>query len=213
MVLANYMTRNIGFNIVLFGPPGCGKRTWIRYMQQHMPNSTALLDERLNGEQSLSFSAPYSGASLIHDFVYRLRVQTCCFDIDNPGLHPGILATADGIIFIADTAPAQAQANITYRDAMITQLSCLGVVLTSDEALFAHKIEKERLFGVSDIRPVKVPWVISYNKRDLSNARPLEDLERELVIDDTASYESIGKDGVGVYIAYASIIHKILHGL
>ncbi|MGH9550647.1 MAG: gliding-motility protein MglA, partial [Terriglobales bacterium] len=64
-----------------------------------------------------------------------------------------------------------------------------------------------------DLTLQKVPWVLQYNKRDLSNAMPLDRLERECNSQGVPSFEAIASEGLGVFAALRAISKLVLNKL
>ena len=170
MVEVNFNTKTISFNVVLFGPPECGKKTWIEYMHRYIPKPSKVLESSIEHEKTMSFSYEPMEGIKIEKFCHVLNVMTCSLDIhQQPPLVSRILDAADGIVFIADSNPDNSAQNLEYLDFLFEYMKRSGRELTTDK-LDAEPVDgKWYSLGKKTLRAFKVPWVLAYNKRDLSN--------------------------------------------
>ena len=97
-----------------------------------------------------------------------------------------ILRDVDGIVFVADSNPIRAEENNLSLNNMMENL-------------------KEYRLTVEDI-----PWVLQYNKRDLTNAMDVERMEAELNKLHVPAYEAVAMDGKGVFATLKAITKMML---
>ncbi len=100
-----------------------------------------------------------------------------------------ILRGVDGIVFVADSDENRIDANI----------ECL---YNLHENLAEHNLKLEEL-----------PFVIQWNKRDLPNALPVENLQEELNPEKHAAFEAIAVKGQGVFETLKQVSKMVLHKL
>ena len=96
-----------------------------------------------------------------------------------------ILKDVDGIVFVSDSQEERMDANIDS-------------FLNLEENLLGHKLE------LAD-----VPHVIQYNKRDLENIVPIEEMRRELNKHDVPDFEAVAIKEEGVIEAMSAILKMV----
>src|SRR5258705_214439 len=97
-----------------------------------------------------------------------------------------VLKGADGVVFVADSQEAMLDANITSFRNLEENLKEQGLSLAN------------------------IPHVLQFNKRDLPNLSPVEQLNARLNLKDAPYYESIATTGVGVQDTLKSIVKLVL---
>lgn len=214
MVEVNFNTKTISFNVVLFGPPECGKKTWIEYMHRQLPKPNKMQEEVLENEKSMSFSYKSWQETKIERFYHAMAMKTCSLDIQKePRFLSKTLESADGIIFIADSSTDKEAQNIEHLDFLFEQMRQSGRELTSDK-LDADLIDsKWYSLGQKELKTIKVPWVLSFNKRDLSNCMSLAQMESDLKRENVFTCESVAKDGLGIFGALKYVSHALIDGV
>lgn len=180
----------IDCRIVYVGPAGSGKSTTLRAVH-------GLLDPATRGP--LLSPVREDGSTPFTDLMSvdmgglagrRLRLQL----LTAPGegargqIRRAILTGADGLVFVADSAPGRMQAN---REALST--------LQLDLRELGHS--------------ASLPLVYQYNKRDLPDAVPLEDLDRVLNPDGQPSFASIAGSREGVLAPLTSLSERVIRAL
>jgi hypothetical protein len=100
-----------------------------------------------------------------------------------------ILKGVDGIVFIADSQVERFNANIESMHNMYENLAEQG------------------------IKEGEKPLVVQYNKRDLPNVTPVEELERALNPLKVPSFEAIAIKGLGVFDTLKSVSKLVLREL
>lgn len=100
-----------------------------------------------------------------------------------------ILNGADATVFVADSDFSRASDNVDSLQNMIKHLAGFGV-------------------NINDF-----PWLLQYNKRDLTNAMPIERMEQELNFGQVPSYQSVANEGLGVFASLRGISKLLLEQL
>jgi hypothetical protein len=97
-----------------------------------------------------------------------------------------ILKDADGVVFVADSQDERMEANIDS-------------YLTLQENLRTYKVELKDL-----------PHVIQYNKRDLDDIVPLDEMRKELNIYEVPDYEAVALEGKGVFETLRTAVRLVI---
>lgn len=200
--------------IVYFGPPGCGKKTWVRYIHDNARNPESLIQKSFENESSLSFAWDYWEGAKIEGYSHIFQFRTCSFDMDDK--HPArskILCDADGLVFIADSFNENADQNSLYFNEMIRQLRSFGVDVTDGNAEANESISTLVSNKITNLRILKVPLVIAYNKRDLPQCASIAELKKILAFNNACKFEAIGKEGCGTYGTFKDLEHRIIDGI
>jgi hypothetical protein len=97
------------------------------------------------------------------------------------------LRDVDGIVFVADSNVTRSEENQASLQNMMDNL-------------------KEYRITLDDI-----PWVLQYNKRDLTTAMEVERMENELNHLRVPAFEAVAMDGKGVFSTLKSITKLMLN--
>ncbi|MDX2242407.1 MAG: hypothetical protein NW224_17110 [Leptolyngbyaceae cyanobacterium bins.302] len=190
----------IRISIVYFGPPGCGKETWVRFIHDNARNSESLIEKNYANESSISFTwDPWQGIK-IEGFSHIFQFRTCSFDMsDKYPERSAILSEADGLVFIADSFIENANQNSLYFNEMMRQLRSFGADVTDGNAEASESISTLVSNKISNLRILKVPLVIAYNKRDSPHCASMAELEKTLTFNNACKFEAIGREGLGTH--------------
>ena len=96
---------------------------------------------------------------------------------------------ADGVIFVADSQRARKEANIISMEDLYENLQEYGY------------------------DPLQVPAVIQYNKRDLPDAVPVEELRAQLNPGGLEDYEAVAVEGLGVFDTLKAVGKLVIKSL
>ena len=98
---------------------------------------------------------------------------------------------ADGVVFVADSQAERLEANLISMDDLLENLETYG-----------YDVEK-------------IPFVIQYNKRDMPNALPVEELRAELNrwYPNVPDFEAVASEGTGVFECLKAVTKMILNDL
>jgi len=200
MAEVNFATKTISFNLVFFGPPQCGKKTWVSWMHRHISDASSMEEYETEIEKSISFSYKPWQKIKIEKFVHSVTVRTCSIDIQqNLQAESKILELADGIVFLADSNPKQAKQNVEYHKYLFGQISKSGRELTNNK-LDAESIDAKWLsLGGKTLKVKKIPFMVSYNKRDLPNCMPEAQMDAALKRDEVQTCLASAIEGHGIF--------------
>lgn len=172
----NRAVREINCKIVYYGAGLSGKTTnlqWIFGQTAH-PAGEKMLSLSAEDDRTLFFDFLPLDLGKIRDFRIRLHLYTVPGQAFYHASRKLILRGADGVVFVADSQGRRADANLESLDDLARNLSELGV----------------------DFR--ELPYVLQLNKRDLADARPVDEMKNQLVRKGEPVFEAIASEGKGV---------------
>ena len=188
MSFINYSSREINCKIVYYGPGLCGKTTNLQYIyantnQQAKGKMISLATET---ERTLFFDFLPLSLGEIRGFKTRFHLYTVPGQVFYDASRKLILKGVDGVVFVADSQTERMEANIESVENLRINLSEQGYDLD------------------------KIPYVVQYNKRDLPNAAPMDELQGLLNPKSAPSFEAVAPKGDGVYDTLKAIARLIL---
>jgi signal recognition particle receptor subunit beta len=144
---------------------------------------------KTKAERTLFFDLLPINRGTIGDFKVRFLLYTVPGQVYYNATRKLVLKGADAIVFVADSQRSQLAANIDSLRNLRTNLLEYGMCLDD------------------------LPWVITYNKRDMPDAMSIEELERELNPYGVPSYPSIAVSGEGVFETFQKISDMLMERL
>ena len=153
MAQVDFHERQLTLKLVYFGPPRSGKTTNLRKLHARVDalNRGRLMTLDTRDDRTLFFDLLpifFRTSSL----SFRIKVYTVPGQPMHDATRRVVLQAADGVVFVADSDPGQAEANREAWQSMMKNRAELGLAAT--------------------------PIVLQYNKRDLPGAVPLADVDR-----------------------------------
>jgi len=177
-------TRQINCKLVYYGTGMGGKTTNIRYI--HAKSNPKLRGKLLlletESERTLFFDFFPMAAGKLQGFDLKFSFYTVPGQSFYNLTRKTILKDVDGIVFVSDSQSEREEANIDS-------------FYNLQENLEEHKIV------LADF-----PHVIQYNKRDLEDIIPLEQMKKELNRHGAPDFEAIATKGDGVFDTLRAII-------
>ena len=147
MAIINLKKREVECKIVYYGPGRGGKTTNLQYIFQH--SRKLMADEMVSintmGDLTLFFDFVPMGVGKIKGCDVRVQLYTVPGQVKYSSTRKLVLKGVDGIVFVADSLRIRHEKNI---------------ISLKDLALNLHS------YGLNIM---KMPLVLQYNKRDLSN--------------------------------------------
>lgn len=190
MPYINHATREIILKIVYYGPGLCGKTTNIKFIHAATnPDARGkLISLETKAERTLFFDFLPLSLPAIRGFQTRVHLYTVPGQLFYSASRKLIMKGADGVVFVADSQTARFEANIISMDDLKENLESYG-----------YDIEK-------------IPFVVQYNKRDLEDIVPVEDLRRELNPWGVPDFEAAAgaPDGPGVFDTLRAVVRLII---
>lgn len=177
MSFINYSSREINCKIVYYGPGLCGKTTNLKYIYERTASQAKgkMISLATETERTLFFDFLPLSLGEIRGFKTRFHLYTVPGQVFYDASRKLILKGVDGVVFVADSQVERMEANEESMENLRDNL-------------------KEQAFDIE-----KIPLVMQWNKRDLPNAAPVEDLERLLNIYNSPAYSATATNGMGVF--------------
>ena len=177
MSFINYSSREINCKIVYYGPGLCGKTTNLQFI--YSKTSPELKGKMISlateTERTLVFDFLPLALGQIRGFKTRFHLYTVPGQVFYDASRKLILKGVDGVVFVADSQIERMEANLESVDNLKINLKEQG-----------YELEK-------------IPYVVQYNKRDLPNAAPLDEMRRLLNSMGVPDFEACANIGKGVF--------------
>src|SRR5208337_308267 len=159
MSFINYSSREINCKIVYYGPGLCGKTTNLQYIYNKTNPETKgkLISLSTETDRTLFFDFLPLSLGEIRGFKTRFHLYTVPGQVFYDASRKLILKGVDGVVFVADSQIERMEANIESIENLRLNLAEQGYNM--------------------DI----VPLIIQYNKRDLPNVVPVDDMKKALL--------------------------------
>jgi mutual gliding-motility protein MglA len=188
MSFINYASREINCKIVYYGPGLCGKTTNLQYIYQKTDPTAKgkMISLATETERTLFFDFLPLALGEIRGFKTRFHLYTVPGQVFYDASRKLILKGVDGVVFVADSQEERLDANIES-------------LLNLEENLEEQGYQLEKL-----------PFVMQYNKRDLPNVSPLDELRELLNQTGVPEFEACATTGEGVFETVKAVAKLIL---
>ncbi|HWZ87403.1 MAG TPA: GTPase domain-containing protein, partial [Polyangiaceae bacterium] len=184
----NPLARELVFKVVYYGPGLGGKTTSLQYI-----HATAKPEHR---GKMVSLATPVD-RTLYFDFLpirvpnvrgmnVKLQLFTVPGQVHYNATRKLVLTGADGIVLVYDSQSARMDANLETLDNLRDNLSAHGRTIS------------------------EMPHVVQYNKRDLFDVMPIDELDRQLNRAGAPSFATTATTGEGVYESLEAITRAVL---
>ena len=188
MSFINYSSREINCKIVYYGPGLCGKTTNLQfvYKKTNPEQKGKLISLATETERTLFFDFLPLALGDIRGFKVRFHLYTVPGQVFYAASRKLILKGVDGVVFVADSQIERMEANIESLDDLRINLAEQGYELD------------------------KLPYTVQYNKRDLSNVAPVENMNSLLNPRNVPWFEGCAVTGVGVFETLKNVAKQVL---
>jgi signal recognition particle receptor subunit beta len=188
MALVNYGTKEITFKLVYYGTGLGGKTTNLKVIHSQLSPATRgeLVSLATETERTLFFDFMPLDLGVINGFKAKISMYTVPGQEEYNKSRKLILRDVDGIVFVADSNATRSEEN---------------------QASLRNMIENLREYKLS---LDEIPWVLQYNKRDLTTAMPVERMESELNFMKVPSFEAVAFEGRGVFATLKAVSKLML---
>ena len=188
MPVVNPLARELVFKVVYYGPGLGGKTTTLQHV-----HATAKPEHR---GKMVSLATPVD-RTLYFDFLpirvphvrgmgVRLQLFTVPGQVHYNATRKLVLTGVDGIVMVFDSQRAREDANLETLENLKDNLAAHGKSLS------------------------EVPHVVQFNKRDLYDVMPIDELERQLNRHSAPSFATTATSGEGVYEALEAITRAVM---
>ncbi len=191
MVNFNYAARELTAKIVYYGPGLCGKTTNLELLHKKVsPNQRGkMVSLATDTDRTLFFDLLPVDLGTIGGFKTKIQLFTVPGQTYYNATRKLVLKGADGVVFVADSQAAQLDANIeSYKN--------LGENLK-----------------VNGLNMETIPLVIQWNKQDMQNLLPIEELEAKVNIRNVPTVKAVAVKGDGVLETFKAISKEVMHSL
>jgi len=191
MSFINYSSREINCKIVYYGPGLCGKTTNLQfiYSKTNPELKGKMISLATETERTLFFDFLPLALGEIRGFKTRFHLYTVPGQVFYDASRKLILKGVDGVVFVADSQIERMEANLESADNLKINLREQG-----------YELEK-------------IPYVVQYNKRDLPNAAPLQEMRRLLNPLQVSEFEASANVGKGVFETLKAVAKGVLTDL
>jgi uncharacterized protein len=191
MALINHAKREINAKLVFYGPGLSGKATNLNYIYRKLKPEHRGKQKTMNiqKDRMLFFDFAPPGQGKVGGYNVRFHIYSLSGEVANSAVWKLVLKGADGIVFVADSAPDRMTANM--------------------ESL--HNLQ--RILNAYGKNLADLPGVLQCNKRDLAAAVPLEEMQRSLNPGRYAVMPAVAGKGEEVLDSLFSLVKMVLKNL
>ena len=191
MSMINYASREINCKLVYYGTGLGGKTTNLEYIYSRVNPETKgkMISLATETERTLFFDFLPIDLGEIRGFKTRFHLYTVPGQVYYNASRRLILKGVDGIIFVADSQATRAEANIEAMHNLYENLETYGYDLQ------------------------KIPFAIQYNKRDMPNIIPVDDLRAQINPMGAPDFEAIAIEGKGVFETLSTVSKLVVKNL
>ena len=191
MSLINYASREINCKIVYYGPGLGGKTTNIKYVYSKIAPETRgkLISLATELDRTLFFDFLPVDLGTIRGFKTRFHLYTVPGQVYYNASRKLILKGLDGLVFVADSQADRIDDNIDSLQNMYENLETHGM------------------------RVDEMPFVMQWNKRDLPNVSPVDELDAVLNTLNVPRFPGIATQGIGVFETLKEVSKMVLRAL
>ncbi|MCP3963138.1 MAG: gliding-motility protein MglA [bacterium] len=188
MTFINYAAKEINCKIVYYGPGLGGKTTNLQYIySKTSPDAKGkMISLATETDRTLFFDFLPLDLGTIRGFTTRFHLYTVPGQVFYDASRKLILKGADGVIFVADSQKERMESNIESIRNLEANLKQHGLDLAT------------------------LPYALQFNKRDLPNALPSDELYRVLNYKREPTFEAVAPNGKGVFDTLKSVAKQIL---
>ncbi len=188
MTFINYAAKEINCKIVYYGPGLCGKTTNLQYIYgKTAPEARGkMISLATEADRTLFFDFLPLDLGTIRGFTTRFHLYTVPGQVFYDASRKLILKGVDGVVFVADSQEVRMEANIESIRNLSLNLKDHGLELTT------------------------IPYALQFNKRDLPEVVPAEEMYRVLNFKREPTFEAVATTGVGVFDTLKSVAKQIL---
>lgn len=191
MSFINYASHEINCKVVYYGPGLCGKTTNLQFIygKTNPELKGKMISLATETERTLFFDFLPLALGQIRGFKTRFHLYTVPGQVFYDASRKLILKGVDGVVFVADSQIERMEANVESLDNLKINLREQG-----------YELEK-------------LPYVVQYNKRDLPNAAPIEEMRKLLNPGGVPEFEASASTGEGVFETLKSVAKLVLTDL
>jgi signal recognition particle receptor subunit beta len=191
MVQINFALREVNCKIVYYGPGLSGKTTNLEIIHAKAPGEFRgdLTSIATEGDRTLFFDFLPLNLGTVAGMKTKFQLYTVPGQVFYNSTRKLVLQGVDGIVFVADSRSSKLDENIESLENLQENLQEYGLNLET------------------------IPHVIQYNKRDLADILPVEDLEQKINPYSAPYMEAAAVTGQGVFPTLKKLAGMVLENL
>ena len=189
MVQINMATKEITVKVVYYGPALSGKTTNLVMLHERMDASTRgkLLTLDTKDDRTLYFDFLPVEFKAAGGFAIKVKLFTVPGQVMHKSTRKVVLAGADAVVFVADSQTSSASANAySWRD-------------------------MEANLKVNGFDFARIPKVVQFNKRDLPDIKPLQEIKDAWK--DIPTFPAVAMRGEGVLETFRAAMSELYRSL
>ncbi len=188
MVVVSYSGKEINAKLVYYGAGLSGKTTNLEAIYEAVPDTSRgkMVSMKTQSDRTLFFDLLPLDLGEIMGFKTRFLLYTVPGQVFYNATRKLVLKGADALVFVADSEVGKMEENKESLANLRTNLAEYNINLDS------------------------IPWVLQYNKRDLPNVYTLDELNAELNPGKVPFFESVAREGKGVFETFRGISHLLM---
>jgi signal recognition particle receptor subunit beta len=191
MVQINFAQKQVSAKIVYYGPGMSGKTTNLEVVHQRAPapNRGDLTSISTDGDRTLFFDYMPLDLGQVAGMRTSFQVYTVPGQVYYNSTRKLVLQGVDGVIFVADSAADKMEENLESLRNLEENLNEYGKSLAT------------------------LPHVVQFNKRDLPNALPVDELSASLNTHGAPIFEAVANTGEGVFPTLKALAACVLRNI
>jgi len=189
MVQINMAAREITVKVVYYGPALSGKTTNLQQLHELMSRGRRgqMMTLDTKGDRTLYFDFLPIEFGTANGFAVKVKLFTVPGQVMHKSTRKVVLAGADAVAFIADSQRSSASANAySWRD--------MEANLKSNGIDFAE-----------------IPKVVQFNKRDLADVKPLQEIKQAW--GEVSTFPAVAIRGEGVLETFRELLRLLYRGM
>jgi signal recognition particle receptor subunit beta len=189
--MINYASREINCKVVYYGSGLGGKTTNLEYVYSRVnPESKGkMVSLSTETDRTLFFDFLPIDLGEIRGFKTRFHLYTVPGQVYYNASRRLILKGVDGLIFVADSQRSRMEANVEAMHNLYENMESYG-----------YDIEA-------------IPFVLQYNKRDLPDIMPVEELRAALNPMGVPDFKAVAIEGEGVFPTLSAVSKMVVKSL
>jgi signal recognition particle receptor subunit beta len=191
MVFFNYALRKLNAKIVYYGPGLCGKTTNLTWIHDNFEGGERgrMISLATEGDRTIFFDLLPIEIGSIRGMDVTLQLYTVPGQVHYNSTRQLVLRGADGVVFVGDSQRAMQSSNIDSFKNLQENLLLQGISLDG------------------------FPHALQFNKRDLKDIVPVEELDDDLNVYRVPIFEAVATAGIGVQETLEGIVKLVMRNL
>ncbi len=191
MVQINFAQKQVNAKVVYYGPGMSGKTTNLEIVHQRAPdqNKGDLTSISTDGDRTLFFDFMPLDLGTVAGMRTCFQIYTVPGQVYYNSTRKLVLQGVDGVVFVADSSAAMREENFESLRNLEENLNEYGKSLAT------------------------MPHVIQFNKRDLPDALPVEELNALYNLHNAPVFEAVAKSGQGVFPTLKALAASVLESI